>query len=353
MSAQSSSKAANSKAAASLGAALMAAACLFTGASAQAQSGEVNLYSYRESKLIQPLLEAFSKDTGVKVNVISASSGLEQRIKAEGASSPADVLLTVDIGRLEEAVKGGITQPITSPVLDRVVPPQYRDPEGHWYGISMRARVFYVSKERVKETALTYDELADPKWKGKICIRSGQHIYNNALIAAYVTHYGEAKAEEWLRGVKANLAQKPSGGDRETARDVAAGKCDIGIGNTYYWALMNDKEADKKAWADATRVVLPTFKDNGATHINVSGVVLARHAPNKANAMKLIEWLAGEKAQHMYADMVYEYPIRAGIAINPTIKGYGTLKPDPTPVASIAANKKAAANLVDKVGFDN
>ncbi|MGD9766450.1 MAG: extracellular solute-binding protein, partial [Pseudolabrys sp.] len=196
-------------------------------------------------------------------------------------------------------------------------------------------------------------ELADPKWKGNICLRSGQHIYNNALIAAYIAHYGEAKAEEWLRGVKANLAQKPSGGDREQARDVAAGKCDIGIGNTYYWALMNDKDPSKKAWADATRVVLPTFKDNGGTHVNLSGVVLIKTAPNKANGQKLIEWLAGETAQHIYADSNYEYPMNPQVAVNPTIKGYGTLKPDPTPMAKIADSKKAAANLVDKVGFDN
>ncbi|MEI7804990.1 MAG: Fe(3+) ABC transporter substrate-binding protein [Hyphomicrobiales bacterium] len=331
---------------------LLAAAASFAAGSALAQTGEANVYSYRETKLIQPMLDAFTKDTGIKVNIISASSGLEQRIKTEGANSPADVLLTVDIGRLEEAAKSGISQPIASAELDKVVAPQYRDPEGHWYGISLRARVVYVSKERVQQTAITYEELADPKWKGKICIRSGQHMYNNALFAAVIAKHGEAKAEEWLRGLKANLAQKPSGGDRETARDVAAGKCDIGIGNTYYWALMNDKEADKKAWADATRVILPTFA-GGGTHVNLSGVVLVKTAPNKANGMKLIEWLAGETAQHMYADVNYEYPLRAGIAINPTIAGYGTLKPDAMPISKIAHNKKAASTLVDKVGFDN
>ncbi len=326
-------------------------ALTMSAGAALAQSGEVNVYSYREAKLIQPLFEAFSKDTGIKVNVISASSGLEQRIKTEGANSPADVLLTVDIGRLEDAVKAGITQAIVSPALDKVVSPQFRDPEGHWYGISMRARVIYASKERVKQDAITYDELADPKWKGKICIRSGQHIYNNALFAAYVAKHGEAKAEAWLRGLKANLAQKPSGGDRETARDVAAGKCDLGIGNTYYWALMTKNPA-QKAWADATKVVLPTF-EGGGTHVNVSGVVLAKHAPNKANAMKLIEWLGGEKAQHMYADTNFEYPLRAGVAANPIIAGYGTLKVDPLPLSKIAEAKKTAAALVDKVGFDN
>jgi iron(III) transport system substrate-binding protein len=316
-----------------------------------AQSGEVNVYTYREQKLVEPLFGAFTKETGIKVNVISASKGLEQRMKAEGPNSPADVLLTVDIGRLEDAVKAGVSQPIKSDLLDKIVAPRFRDTEGHWYGISMRARIVYASTERVKQNTLTYEELADPKWKGKICIRSGQHIYNNALFAAMIAKHGEAKAEQWLRGLKANLASKPSGGDRDQARDVAAGKCDIGVGNTYYWALMlnNPKQ---KAWAEATRVILPTFQ-GGGTHVNLSGVVLAKHSPNKANAMKLIEWLVGEKAQHMYADTNFEYPIREGIAINPTIAGYGKLNADAMPLAKIADYKKAAADLVDKVGFDN
>jgi len=320
--------------------------------SAIAGKGEVNVYTYRETKLVQPLFAAFTKETGIKVNVVSASSGLEQRMKAEGANSPADVLLTVDIGRIDEAVQAGVTQPIKSEVIDKIVPAQYRDPDGQGAGISMRARVIYASKDRVKQDSITYEELADPKWKGKICIRSGQHIYNNALFAAYVAKHGEAKAEEWLRGVKANLAQKPSGGDRETARDVAAGKCDLGIGNTYYWALMMNGDPDKKPWAEATRVILPTFADGG-THVNLSGVLLAKHAPNKANGIKLIEWLAGEQAQQMYADINYEYPVRSGVTLNPTIAGYGQLKADPMPIAKIARSRKAASTLVDKVGFDN
>jgi iron(III) transport system substrate-binding protein len=332
---------------------LLTALCaLAFAAPAFAQGGEVNVYSYREQKLIQPLLDAFTKDTGIKVNVISANSGLEQRIKTEGANSPADVLLSVDIARLQDAVDAGITQPLKSAVLDKAIAPQYRDPAGNWYGLAMRARVVYASKERVSQDAITYDELSDPKWKGKICIRSGQHMYNNALFAAYLAKHGEGKTEEWLRGIKANLAQKPSGGDREVARDIAAGKCDIGLGNTYYWALMNDKEADRKPWAAATKVILPTFV-GGGTHVNLSGVVLAKHAPNKDNAVKLIEWLVGEHAQHMYADVNYEYPLLSEIKVNPTIAGYGTLKADALPLSEIAKNKKAAANLVDKVGFDN
>jgi iron(III) transport system substrate-binding protein len=323
------------------------------GASATAaNANEVNIYTYREAKLIQPLFDAFTKDTGVKVNVISASSGLEQRIKTEGANSPADVLLTVDISRLEDAVQNGVTQPINSKAIDAAVPAQYRDPEGHWAAVALRARVVYASKDRVKQSSITYEELADPKWKGKICIRSGQHMYNNALFAAVVAKHGEAKAEEWLKGLKANLAQKPSGGDRETARDIAAGKCDLGVANTYYWALMNDKEADKKPWADATKVILPTFQ-GGGTHVNLSGVALMKNSPNKANAMKFIEWMVGPQAQQMHADLNYEYPIRPGVAINKTIAGYGALKADSITLAQIAANRKKASALVDRVGFDN
>jgi iron(III) transport system substrate-binding protein len=314
---------------------------------------DVNVYTYRETKLIQPVLEAFTKETGIKVNVVSASQGLEQRIATEGANSPADVLLTVDIGRLDEAKRLGITQPIKSEMLDKTIPAQFRDADHAWYGISARARVLYVSKDRVPAgTTITYEELADPKWKGKVCTRPGAHIYSNGLIAAYIAHYGAAEAEKWLTGVKANLAQKPAGGDREVARDILAGKCDIGLANTYYWALMNDKDPEKKPWADATRVVLPIFKDTGGTHFNVSGVVLAKHAPNKADAMKFIEWLAGDSAQHLYADATYEYPLRPGIKVNPTIAAYGEIVPDKTPLSKIAAERKAAADLVDKVGFD-
>jgi iron(III) transport system substrate-binding protein len=332
--------------------ALAAAGALCAAATATAAANEVNIYSYRESKLVQPLFEAFTKDTGIKVNVISASSGLEQRIKAEGGNSPADVLLTVDIARLEAAVESGITQALNSTMVEEVVPVAYRDPNGQWTAAAMRARVVYASKVRVPQTSITYEELADPKWKGKICIRSGQHMYNNALFAAVIAKHGEAKAEEWLKGLKANLAQKPSGGDRETARDIAAGKCDLGIGNTYYWALMNDKDADKKPWADATKVILPTFQ-GGGTHVNVSGVALIKTAPNKANGVKFIEWMVGAQAQPMHADMTYEYPIRAGVPINKTIAGYGALQADPMPLSQVAANRKKASALVDKVGFDN
>src|SRR4051812_30054459 len=304
---------------------LIAGALTSVAGPLSAQPREVNVYTYREAKLIQPLFEAFSKESGIKVNMISAGSGLEQRIAAEGANTPADLFLTVDIGRLQEAVKSGISQPIKSDVIENAVPPQFRDANGHWVGLSMRARVVYASKDRVKQDSISYEELADPVWKGKVCTRSGQQDYNNALFAAFIGHYGEEKTEAWLKGLKANLAQRPSGGDREVARDITAGKCDIGLGNTYYWALMNDKEADRKPWAAATKVILPNFA-GGGTHVNLSAVVLARNAPNKDSAIKLMEWLVGEHAQHLYADMNYEYPLLSEIKVNPTIASYGTLK---------------------------
>ena len=329
-------------------AAALAVVSLSTAASAQ---GEVNLYTTREPGLIQPLLDAFTKDTKIKVNTIFIKDGLAERVKTEGANSPADMMMTVDIGNLLDTVDQGVTQAVQSEALSSAIPAHLRDKDGHWFALSLRARLIYASKERVKDTKMTYESLSDPKWKGKICIRSGQHMYNNALFAAYIAKHGQAKAEEWLKGVKANLAQKPSGGDREQARDVAAGKCDLGIGNTYYWALMTQNPA-QKPWADATRVVLPVF-EGGGTHVNLSGVVLARHAPNKANAMKLIEWLAGDEAQHLYADSVYEYPLVASVAVNPIVASYGSLKPDDVPLSTIGNNKKLASELVDKVGFDN
>lgn len=316
-----------------------------------AAASEVNVYTYREPALIKPLLEAFSAETGVKVNVIFAKEGLEERIAAEGTRSPADVLMTADAARLVHAKELGITQPRTTPVLDKAVPAALRDPAGHWYGLTYRARVAYVSKDRVKDTALTYEDLADPKWKGKFCLRDGQHIYNNLLFAAGVAHMGTEKAEAWLRGLKANLAKKPSGNDREVAKDIAAGACDIGFANTYYVGHML-KSADQKPWADAIRVILPTFR-NGGTHVNLSGIALMKNAPNAANAVKLAEWMVGEKAQKLYASGNFEFPVVAGVAIDPLIAGFGTLKPDTLSYDAIIKARPAAADIVDRIGFNS
>jgi iron(III) transport system substrate-binding protein len=322
-----------------------------SGLSASAEE-VLNIYTTREPGLIKPVLDEFTKETGIKVNTIFINNGLEERIRTEGANSPADVIITVDIGRLAAAKDYGVTQPVKSEALEKVIPAAYRDPEGHWFGIALRGRVVYASKERVKQDKITYEELADPKWKGKVCIRSGQHLYNISLIAAMIAHKGEAKAEEWLKGVKANLAKKPSGGDREQAKDILAGVCDIAVGNTYYVSLMlNGKDEEQKKWGEAINVILPTF-EGGGTHVNVSGLALAKNAPNKANAVKFMEYMVSDASQQIHAEANSEYPVKAGIKIHPTIASFGELKADNVQIAEIAKLRKKASELVDKVGFD-
>jgi iron(III) transport system substrate-binding protein len=198
---------------------------------------------------------------------------------------------------------------------------------------------------------LTYEDLADPKWRGKVCIRDGQNAYNTSLIAGAVARMGEAKTEEWLRGMKANLAKKPSGGDRDVAKDIASGQCDVGIANTYYYGLMLNRETDRKPWAEAVKVILPTFK-GGGTHVNISGFALAKNAPNRANAVRLAEWLVGEKAQSLYARQNFENPVRAGVELDPTVASFGTLTADSTPIAELAKHRRTASQLVDKVDFN-
>jgi iron(III) transport system substrate-binding protein len=217
----------------------------------------------------------------------------------------------------------------------------------------MRARVVYASKERVKQDAITYEELADPKWKGKLCIRSGQHVYNTSLVATIIAHKGEAYAEEWLKGVRANMAQKPAGGDREQVRDVRNGKCDLAIGNTYYMALMmtNEKNPEQKEWAAAVKILFPNAADRG-THVNISGVALARNAPNRANAVKLMEFLVSDEAQQIYAMANNEYPVSAKVQPSAIVQSWGPLKADTLPLENIAKYRKRASELVDKAGFD-
>jgi len=331
---------------------LLGAGALCTLAGSALASEALNIYTTREPGLIKPVLDEFAKETGIKVNTIFINNGLEERIRTEGENSPADVILTVDIGRLQAAKDYGVTQPVKSETLEKVIPAAYRDPEGHWFGIALRARVVYASKDRVKQDKFTYEELADPKWKGKICIRSGQHLYNISLIAAMIAHKGEEKAEEWLKGVKANLARKPSGGDREQAKDILAGVCDIAIGNTYYVSLMrNGKDEEQKKWGEAIDVILPSF-EGGGTHVNVSGLALAKHAPNKANAVKFMEFMVSDDSQRIHAEANSEYPIKAGIKIHPTIASFGELKADNVSIAEIAKLRKKASEMVDKVGFD-
>jgi iron(III) transport system substrate-binding protein len=313
---------------------------------------EVNLYTTREPGLIKPLLDAFTTSTGVKVNSIFVKDGLAERVAAEGAQSPADVLMTVDAGNLLDLSDKGLTQSVQSAVLQKAVPANLRGGKDEWFALSLRARVVYASKT-LGLKAITYEELADPRWKGRICIRAGQHPYNTALIAAYMAHHGEAAAETWLRGVKANLGRAATGGDREVARDIMGAVCDLGIGNSYYVGLMRSGGGgpDQAKWGQSIDVVLPTF-EKGGTHVNLSGASVAKHAPHRAEAIRLLEYLVSDQAQKLYAEVNYEYPVKAGATIHPLISALGPLKVDPLPIADIVRHRATASRLVDKVGFD-
>ncbi len=318
-----------------------------------AGAAEVNLYTTREPGLIQPLNEAFTQKTGVKVNMITLKDGLAERVAAEGERSPADVLMTVDFGNLVDLVDQKVTQPVSSDVLNKAIPSNLRDPDGQWYALSLRSRVVYADND-LKLTDFTYEDLADPQWKGKLCIRSGQHPYNISLISAYIAHHGEAAAEEWLRGMKGNLARKAAGGDRNGARDILGGICDIAVANAYYAGQMKSGKSgdEQKTWGDAFQVVQPVF-EKGGTHVNVTGAAVARHAPNKDAAMQYLEYLVSDEAQGIYAAANYEYPVKPGAPVDPLLASFGELKVDTLSLKDIAAHRRQASQLVDKVGFDD
>jgi len=332
----------------------LAAAGLVAAALPAHAQGELTLYTTREPGLIQPLIAAFSAQTQIKVNTVFVKDGLLERVKAEGARSPADVLMTVDVGNLLDLVEGGVTQPVKSAALESAIPANLRGADGQWFSLSMRARVLYADKN-LKLANFRYEDLADPKYKGKVCIRAGQHPYNTALVAALIAHDGEAQAEQWLRGVKNNLARKATGGDRDVARDILGGICDVGLANSYYVGQMKGSKegSDARKWGDAIKVVRPTFAKGGGTHVNISGASVAKSAPNRDNAVKLLEFLVSEPAQQLYAQANYEYPVRKGVALDPIIgQTIGELKVDPLPLVEIAKYRKQASALVDKVGFD-
>lgn len=315
--------------------------------------GEVNIYSYRQPDLIQPVLDAFTKKTGIETNVLFLDKGLVERMQAEGENSPADVIMTVDIARLAEAKDGGVVQPLKDAVIDANIPANYRDPDGEWFGLTTRGRVVYASKERVPENEITYEQLADPKWKGRICIRDGQHSYNIGLIASMIAHDGADATEKWLTGLKNNLVRKPDGNDRSQAKAIWSGECDLALGNTYYVGLMltDEKEPEQKEWAGAIKILFPNAKDRG-THVNISGMALAKYAPNKDNAVKLMEFLSSKEAQQIYAEQVFEYPVLPGAEPSAVVKSFGSINPDKLPLTEIAKYRKQASELVDKVGFN-
>lgn len=320
---------------------------------APAAAQELNLYTTREPGLMQPLVDAFAKSTGIKVNSIFVRDGLAERVAAEGTRSPADILMTVDIGEVMNFVDKGLTQGVRSAALEQAIPANLRGAAGEWFALSLRARVLYADVDSPL-TAFTYEQLADPQWRGRVCIRSGQHPYNIALVAAYIAHHGEAAAETWLRGVKANLGRPATGGDRDVARDIMGGICDIGIANSYYVGLMRSGAGgpEQVKWGAAIKVLLPTFA-GGGTQVNISGASVARYSPNRAAAVRFLEYLASDAAQRIYAEANFEFPVNARAVVHPLIAALGTLRVDGLQLSEIARHRATASRLVDKVGFDD
>jgi iron(III) transport system substrate-binding protein len=312
---------------------------------------DVNVYSHRQPELIAPLTEAFTAQTGIPVNIAFLEKGLVERLKAEGDRSPADVILTVDIARLAEAVEAGVTQPINTPALQENVPSAYHDPDGHWWGVTSRARIVYASREATKEGDITtYEDLADPKWKGRICTRSGTHSYMIGLTSAYLAHHGPEDTKAWLSGIKDNLARKPQGNDRAQVKAIWAGECDISLGNTYYMGQML-ADPEQKVWADSVRLDFPVFEGHG-THVNISGVALAKSAKNIEEATQFIEFLTSPAAQQIYAEANSEYPIAPGTAPTDLVASWGSFVADDLDLMTIADGRAEALRLTQEVDYD-
>lgn len=319
---------------------------------AQAAAKEVNIYSYRQAVLIKPLLDSFEKATGIKPNVVFLKKGMMARLKAEGANSPADVILTVDAARLIQLDEQGAFQPVAPKALTAAVPAQYRHPKGHWFGLTVRGRPIFYNPSKVKPGDLsTYEALADKKWKGRICIRSSSNVYNQSLIASIIAANGLEKAQAWANAFTKNFARKPAGGDRDQLRAVAAGECDVAIANTYYFAGMatSKKAADRKTVA-AVKLFWPNQAGRGA-HVNISGAGVAKHAKNKANAIRFIEFLASKPAQEIYARIVKEYPVRKDVQPSKVVADFGEFKADPVALSTLAKNQKEAVRVADRANW--
>ena len=326
-------------------------ALALTGAALPALSQEVNVYSHRQPELIQPLIDAFTAQSGITVNIAFVDKGMVERLVAEGNRTPADLVLTVDIARLSEVVNAGVTQPVDSAVLQANIPAQYRDPGNQWFGLTSRARIIYASKDRVGEGEVTtYEDLADPKWQGRICTRSGTHDYNLALLGAVIAHDGEPAAKAWAEGVQANLARKPAGGDRDQVKAIWAGECDISLGNTYYMGEML-ADPEQAEWANSVRIVFPTFV-GGGTHMNISGVAMTKAAPNHDAALKLMEFLSSDAAQKIYAETNHEFPVKPGVPVSALVASWGSFTPDTLPLIDIAAQRPVALKIMEEINFD-
>ncbi|MDN5216202.1 Fe(3+) ABC transporter substrate-binding protein [Fulvivirgaceae bacterium BMA12] len=314
----------------------------------------VNVYTHRHYDVDKQLFADFTTETGIKVNVVNASADeLIQKMELEGDKSPADVLITVDAGRLHRAKEKGLIKAVKSTVLEDNIPSKFRDPEGHWFGVTYRARVIVYAPDRVNETDLsTYESLIDDKWKGKLLIRSSSNIYNQSLMASLIAANGEDGAKAWAEGMVKNMAREPKGSDRDQVKAIASGIGDIAVVNTYYIGkLLNSKVEEEVTAGKAVKVFFPNQGEGRGTHINVSGAAVAKHAPNEANAVKFIEYLSGDKAQSVFAGANYEYPVKPGVKVAELLDSWGTFKSDAINLSVLGENNQAAVMLFDEVGW--
>jgi len=322
-------------------------------AQGHAQAQEVNVYSARQEALIMPLLERFKAETGIGFNLITAKADeLLKRLESESRSTPADVFITTDAGRLQRAKEAGVLQAVDNPVLNARIPANLRDSENYWFGLSQRARVIFYAKDRVDPAELsTYEALAEPRWKGRICIRSSGNIYNQSLVASMIEAHGVEQTEKWARGLVANFARKPAGGDTDQLRAAAAGQCDIAIANTYYYGRLasSDKPADQEV-ASALGVFWPNQGDRG-THVNVSGGAVTLHAKHPENAQRLLEFLVNAESQTWYAEVNNEYPVVADAKTSALLESWGEFKSDSLNLSRLGENNRAAVQLMDRAGW--
>lgn len=324
-----------------------------SGAPSFAAAGEVNLYSYRQEFLIRPLLDRFTEETGIAVNVQYVKGGILKRMQEEGEAGIADLVLTADIATIRQHVAADTFQPVASKLLEANIPARYRDPAGMWFGLTVRARVIAYARDRVRPGEIkSYEDLTDPVWAGRICTRSSGHVYMKSLLASIVAASGEEAALAWARGVRENLARKPQGNDRAQVKAIWQGQCDLALVNTYYLGKMqfNEAEPEQKQWAAAIGVVFPN-QDGRGTHVNISGGGVAKHAKNRDNAIRLLEFLSAEEAQRHYAASNFEYPVKPGVAWHPAVESWGRFKADETPLADIAARVPLAIKLYDRAGY--
>ncbi|HRJ52516.1 MAG TPA: Fe(3+) ABC transporter substrate-binding protein [Candidatus Thiothrix moscowensis] len=315
--------------------------------------GEVNVYSSRKEQLIKPLFDKFTESTGIKVNLVTGKDdALLERLKLEGENTPADLLMTADAGRLHRAVEMGLTQPVESETLKKDIPATLRDPANQWFGLTSRARPIFYVKDKVKPEELsTYEALTDEKWKGRICVRSSDNIYNQSMLGSMIAVNGVEKTQAWAEGFVRNFARPPEGGDRDQIKAAAAGQCDIALSNTYYYGqMLTGEEAEDKAAAEKVAIFWPNQQDRGV-HVNISGAAVTKVAKNKDNAVKLMEFLVSDESQKWYAEANQEYPVKAGVAASEMLKSWGEFKADSVNLSELGKNNAEAVKIMDKAGW--